>query len=399
MRLIPAGNLESAEPVLAIRWCIDRAEAKALKDQNAENIHILFVIAYEGAGKRLEDRCLVPIDQVMTYLNFRRPGTHKVFARIVSSDNKKTIFRMCLDRRNRRSYDVELFNYEGTELRDVETLQERLQISVMPTGAELGVVVPSEHFPKEPPIWVKRLVNAGFGYPPIDQCDFRRRMLFCPIKLPVLAMLAVLITTCRALCALVLSLRGMRGINFAAVIHPWRNDMDDVYAHVRTGESWFVRDEQGVVRPAWFFFLQPILWLVIGVVLTVLKLYLHMTYLALIMAGLSALSRSAIATWVFLSHHPSETWKVIAEIALIGLALYILAAATVRKHERADDLRRMLQVKKELQREQSYDNLYKLLACNPSITPTLSDLPTERQTLRLRYLDLKAKVCRPFAAS
>jgi hypothetical protein len=405
MKLIPAGNLESADPVLAVRWCLDRSETQKLKEQEARNMHILFVIVYEGGTR--EDRLLVPLQQAMTYLNFRRPGNHTVFAAVVwNSFDKQGLSTRLLDRSSSREYDTIVMNRDRSEFRSVDWFENNHAPNrMLADTAEIDVIVPREHFPKEPPKWLKQLVNAGHGYPPVDQCDFRRRMLGVPFKVPFFAAWAIITTLIRFLIVVTLLFLGMRRINFAAVIHPWQDEIPNVFERVHIGNSWFNRDSKGSYRSRWYFFLRPIFWLVIFGILTLIKIRLHMSYWALIVAGWSAAINFTIATWNFLLRLVGKLWKAVAVVA-VGITILTFTLRYVRKilakKRREKELLWQstdFQEQLRLQRMQSYDDLYKLLACKPTITPALSDLPPERQTLRLRYLDLKAKVCRPFAVS
>lgn len=45
-----------------------------------------------------------------------------------------------------------------------------------------------------------------------------------------------------------------------------------------------------------------------------------------------------------------------------------------------------------------YETEFEPLLCDGrDLKPSIADLPPERRTVHLRFLDLKAKVCRPFA--
>lgn len=255
MKLIPAGNLTSADPVMPIRWCLERSETETLKHYNAKDVHILFVIAYEG--NTIEDRQLVPIGQVMEYLKFRRPGKHVVFAKVIwpSRGIHRDALKRIFSRENPLEYTNKVLNDERTGFRS--HLESRYSISVLQDDAKIEVVIPPEHFPKEPPKWFKWLVNLGYEYPAVDQCQFRGRAPFVIVKIPAMLIWAVVTTLIRIASVLLCGLCGMRNIGFRPIFHPWKNDILDVY--VPTTNSWFFHDDKGEKRPHRLLLLHPML--------------------------------------------------------------------------------------------------------------------------------------------
>lgn len=355
-----------------------------LRENGARNIHILLVIVYEGTD--LEDRQLVPIDRMMTFLNFRRPGNHLVLAKVVwtvGDTSKERLEKVALEKASRRIYEHNILDHNRTEISS--KLFGGSLLGCLPYGADLDISVPIDHFPKEPPQWLSTLVNAGFKYPPIDQCSFRRRALLAPIRLPFFGLWAVITTIIRSIIVMVLLLRGMRHINYGAVIHPWSEDIDDVSRNLRRNSSWFQYGSDGCRREdRWVFLylLYPPLDLLIAFVLTVLCFHYHASLLALI--------------WMLMK----VVWKPILFLTIgVGAIRYLgeLSGQAERKR-RIRESSREFRDAKERARIAEYDNLYKLLACRPGIAPDVENLPSEHRTIRLRFLDLKAKVCRPYAA-
>ena len=383
MKLLPNGNLESAEPVMAVRWCLERWEAVALKERAANNICVLFVIVYEGTD--LEDRQLVPIDQMIAFLNFRRPGNHLVFAKVVWDKRlgatEKYLRESLLQKVSSRNYDLNLLNEERTGFRSTAFDLDR--VGTLANDAELEIAVPKEHFPPEPPAWLAKLVNAGFDYPPVDQCAFRRRALWAPIKLSAFGLWAIVTTIIRVIVAAFLLLRGMRDINFAPIIHPWRNDIDDVWGNLRYTSSWFKYTKERRSRDSiWRYIFYPPFDIVVFFLLVLVKDSYHVSWLTLIGMFISAV-------W----------WRLLVVAFFVGFFLWLkyLANRAIRRQnelERSPEFREA----QERRRLNAYDKLYKLLACRPGATATVESLPAEHRTIRLRFLDLKRKVCRPYAA-
>ena len=402
MRLIPAGNLDQTEPVLPIRWCLEAREGYELREQKAENIHILFVIAYEGTD--LEDRYLVPIDQVMTYLPFRRPGRHLVLAKVVwGSENHLGSLVRKVDFRRYYNDLLDKEHKERTSFIDRYTFRWISDCQCLDGSAEAEVTIQAEYFPREWPAWLKYLAEVGHEYPSFDQCQMRRRLAFAPVKLFFFGLWAVITTVTRVSIAAFLTLCAMREVDYGAILHPFRDDIRDIYAHVHSTSpgSWLVRNKDGVSRTAWFVLLHPMIYLAAFAALTGCKIYLHTTYLALLTAISSAIQSLALMIWSILILFFMNAWIAILAMALAVVLASFLAGWTVRAIKRRREMEAApdFLALREQEKLQAYDDLYKLLACRADpLIASISALPRERQTLHLRYLELKAKLCRPFAA-
>lgn len=73
---------EATSASIPIRWCVSRDTLALMQAKGALNPHLLLVVAN---GNREEARRLVPIDQMMEYVDFSSPGAHKIFGTIVWS--------------------------------------------------------------------------------------------------------------------------------------------------------------------------------------------------------------------------------------------------------------------------------------------------------------------------
>jgi hypothetical protein len=409
MQLFPSGNLESADPVLAVRWCLERSEAEQLRERAAANIHILLVIAYEGTD--LEDRQIVPLDQMMTFLNFRRPGNHTVFAKVVWCDgDKPTATKLMknglLDKIDARSYSQKVLNSSRTGFRNEEYIVSSAgTVHCLLSETDIDVMVSREHFPKEPPAWLSKFVNVGYDYPPIDQCSFRRRGLALLPRLLGFGLWAVITTLLRVIAVAFLLFRGMRNINFGAVIHPWREDVDDVWRRLNRYSSWFRYTKQERRRQSgWIYLCYPPIYLFLFAWLTVEKIYYHVSYLTMLMSIGAALLAVGAVILRFLVHLFSRVWVGVLVftcgffLGRLLVKVYKIAAAKKRKRESAWEFQETQRRARERKEEASYIGLYKLLACRPGLIPSVSNLPVEHRTLRLKFLDLKSKLCRPYSA-
>lgn len=129
--------------------------------------------------------------------------------------------------------------------------------------AKTFLQVADGYFAKEPSAWEKWWVNLWFGGEAAhDQCHFRRRRLVAyTLQPPLVALFIATTTTVRALIALFFSLFGRRGVDYAAIVHPFNNEIHDVYRNAEsdkeTSKSVFVYDTEGNKRPLgtlWWWF-------------------------------------------------------------------------------------------------------------------------------------------------
>jgi hypothetical protein len=387
MRLLPDSPLASAEPVILVRWCIDRAETEDLKQLEAKDPHILFIIAYEGT--RLEERQIVPLNRMATFLTFNRPGKHTVFAKIVWG---LKLEEKVMNKHDARSYEFSLLNYRHTNFES--DIFQAVNLRCLRGDADFEVEIPKEHFPKEPPAWLMRIVNVGFHYPPVDQCSFRRRLLWLPIKLFFMGIWAVIITILRVLCALFATLFLARGINYGAIIHPWRDDIDDVLRTTNPFNTWLTRRDKDYEwrTSKWIYVCHPMIYVLLFAILSVVKVVKHMTYLQLLHVMTAGIAK--LVPWLLL-----KTYVPLAVLLIGGVALYFLVQRQKEEKRKRLEWENSQEYKdaRKLEDAKAYDDLGLLLACRQGIAPTLASLPKDHRTVHLKFLNFKRKVCRPYA--
>jgi hypothetical protein len=156
----------------------------------------------------------------MTYISFRRPGKHTVFAKVVYDYGLGSFVPFLLRKLKRREYDCSVLNNDNTDFMS-QSYFRNFGILSLPADDEVEISIPREHFPPAPPEWLKKMANYGFSYPAVDECDFRRRVVLLVPKLPALAFWAVVTTLIRLTIALYLFVgwetRNWFWINFASM--------------------------------------------------------------------------------------------------------------------------------------------------------------------------------------
>jgi len=403
VKIIPRDDLTSSNPVLAVRWCLEPGEAQQLKECKAKNISVLFVIAYEGG---LEDRMLVPVEDMMAWLNFRRPGKHEVFATVLWGGKLSTIEALCLARSDRWRYEQSVLDRKRRRIEKSYAFHEN-EIGMLRTGdgeypnmAKLEVMVPAEHFPKEPPKWIAGLANFHFECPPVDQCAFRRRCMVAPLRLPWFVFWAIITTIIRVVIALALVLHGAREIDFGAIAHPWRDDIQYVGDGTDPRNSWFLCDKDGRRRSRWWLLLYPYLYAAFFVLVAVVKAHNHLTWLTALDWTVWAFVLAALAIYRWFL----RAWPYLLCIAIVPGIIYIVLrtlGAWAKKAEAAKlaPIDQTLLELREQERDKEYDDLAQLLACNAlPFEVDIRALPPEHRTVKLYFWRLKERVCRPYAA-
>lgn len=397
MKLVFPENMQSSEPTIPIQWCLGRSETESLKAKNARNIKVLIVVSYEDG--RHEDRYLVPIEDVMTYISFNRPGKHTVFAKVVFWDcNNESSMNFLLDTVYTQRFSFRVLNTTNTDFVEDSHFYS-MGVAVLSSSDDGEVIVPKEHFPPEPPEWLQRIANFGFADPPYDECAFRGRKFWLLIKLPVLAFWFLFTTFVRLIGAGFLSLCGVRGIKYSPIFHPWNEDMNDVWYFTSSRNTWFKHDGYGNARSRFIYLIHPLLYIGLFAFVTYLKHTLGLSYGEVILKIWGVLLIFFFAIFDFLFRFFSKFGVTVITIATVIFILRMIRR-NLKKRAREKIAKDAYDMKTKVALDkQSYDDLYRLLACGRAPkTPSLDALPKQKQTLHLKYQKLKAKVCRPYAS-
>ena len=350
-----AENPGQANPNLALRWCVDKKTLDELKEKGVKNPQLLLVIAqhFSHHGVTEIERKLVPLGQAMEWLEFNRSGRYTIYSTIVWDPDNKWIFEVEEPPPKTGSRPTqEMFDCDGKFSR---TRIERYSLD----EGSLDVVVAEEFFAKEPPAWLNWWVNLWFGAMeisrPTNQCSFRRRAILTFTIQPIPVFVWVLLKSLtRLVAALILVLCGMRGVSFKPVIHPFELCLDNVWYNM--GSSVFLKDK----HDKW-----------------------HFAYVAgLVNRGLQAIWRALLpppSSEELKRRQQTETNRILEK-----------------------SVKRALKERDKQEREQRklgafYKGLQDVACIGVPLKPKLELLPEKRRTIYLRYMDLKAKVCKPYA--
>jgi hypothetical protein len=431
----PMGQVAATVPV---RWAISPEMVERLAEVVA-NPYMLLVIT---SGAHELDRYLVPLKAGMTFLQMRRPGTLTIHATIVwqkqGGDSVKSVvmkkddhglYRLDLirtfipglaeviDRLDELDEEMEAASYGSALYEQMKAERKQLRrrvdklhddgtevlglydgfhaIERTAESDQINIEVPSEMFAKQPPSWMSWLGDL-YKWPrkARDQCDLRRRAIFTAFTLPLLVPIGIVIGVLAAFCWMLVKLSaivitgvllffGKRGLDYS-VIYEWDSlDLKDIWyrakpsfwlykkTEVTQPHDWYpdrtVTTTEYVRRDVAFSFINPPFVLVSFIVGRLLDEVIG--------------SGSSIASGV-----------ISAAIGAVFIGVVASVATKQYQKRKANATEKPVltdEQKSKLERE--------LLLLTAGGSAKLSDLPTRQRSFRLRYLNLKASVCKPFA--
>lgn len=359
---------------IAITWCVSHETLDKLSKREILDPQVVICVAPSADNKydiRKEFRKVVPLKDLMTYVEFRNPGKNKIWAFISGHDGAKRVKRKYM---TREGYFVsDILTCEGDEF----TPHIVAHLPYM-TALPIEVEVPAECFAPEPAEWEKAWVNHWFYNKPIDQCNYRRRRLLAYTIQPIAFFLMGVVKT---LILLMATLIGARNWSLKYLLHPLTYSIRDSMDIFDEG-SIFIRhlpedDEKGAPNNMSRYLLRK-LYLVpfmpIILILMALSIYFHL-------------------------------WPVIATIfGGVLFALLIIftvdtnwvgrGIAWIRDHF-------LKGVDKAIDPEYWYlrQEEVDMIVCDGSQkTASVAALPPKKRTIMLRFSEIKSKVCRPFSA-
>jgi len=369
-------HVKSENSVVFVRWCFSPHERKIILkgvDVTKGDVpHVLIsVVAISDDGcQREESRQIRPITDMATYVSLRSSGRQVISAIYVGNLRDAKKFTKIYKRKSNGSIDYETSIYDRDEEPDSEKwIYNRFDYNLWAT---LEIEVDARSFAHKPFDW--KLVNYFFEAPPIDQCQFRKRRF---MAYPILAVFCLLIVPFRSALVLIqfgiLLFFGMRAITWGAINPFGDHRATDVMNSFRLENSIFLTGKAGELQPwRWMFF--PPLWGAIALI----SVYVGAIVKALLIVG-------AIICFFAMIFIPLLIWERYKDSEGYSVRMRVKSEANKQKANLAE----------KREREALKRNV-DLLACElvPNDKIELATLP--RQTVRLRFLDLKRRVCQPY---
>lgn len=371
-------STERADATMPLRWCVSKEALGMLQEAGATDPYI-FILIQHGFSETA--RYLVPLKDEMRFIEFRRPGRNIIHAAIVwEHKNGRFLERSLMRKDGYGDYRCSFIephpkNFVNGYFVGHETYSDQYQSLGATT---LDVEVPQNMFAKEPPRWLSAWVNYWFTWAPVDQCHFRRRMLVAFTIQPIAVLVAVIVE-------FALKFGILLGLAFLGIPGRWKKLLSpdpgfgDSVSDLYPGKSSIFFS--GPRR--WY---RPFLWLISPPALLLAYIY-HLAHPNVPWSDMLILLCGMAVCWIL--------GELVVESMVWSLKRIIQPAL-----DRLFDHLRFRTMESIPAREPQRNLVEELsyLACDR--TPRVASvkaLAPERQTLYLRFQDIKSKVCRPFA--
>jgi hypothetical protein len=393
---------KSARSSIPVRWCISSEMLMSLKGKNP---YVLIAVSHIGIRQEFTEICryLVPFKKMMEYVNFDRPGHHTISAAVIDIPEREADppgYRRRIEyifEKHNYGYERNLVNsyaYEGSKIGELNI--GRLSNPIFCEVSTVEVDVASEFFAKEPPELLKRWGNFWYERAPRDECQFRRRLILAftlqPILVPIWGLLKIGFRLPILLWQL---LFGLRDIKFAVAFRPFKYETRDFYHYC--GKSYFYKNKVDEDRPVIVQCLVPIIPVTMFLILMLAR-WIGPTNIwpqlkmwqVVLFSFIPSLAMSSACYLV----------RGISKIPIPDSVInrFKITEGDLEKYKEKENIKKR---DKELAKTKAFVELYEPLLCTYAKDQpiSVSALPKSRKTVHLRFLDLKARVCRQFANS
>jgi hypothetical protein len=362
---------EAGSATIPITWCVDEKLLERLTKEKIKNPHVLLVVKNITSGH--ESRHLVALEKGAEYIQFYGPGKNLVFAMLVwdSEKARKENLEARFLNTDRGRFQTSVLNKreKGYELNS--TLDDTMVFNTIDDCAELTVNVFKELFATPRNDWHYKWVNFWFEKAPRDECDFRKRILFSYSLKPVLAFFYAFIKILSGfIFGSFLFGIGSKTVNWEAVFSPFDSKFDEIWDRVDMDyedRRWGWNIWLWIFKPVFFLFIFGIVFFTGNV------------------EGQNEAER-------FLSVGDAA---LITLFIMIGMWLVLLICSGIAEGVIWFTRRGDQKAKEQMKVIPNYDEELEFLLCTQ--TPKDGAITGKRKSFHLRFWDVKAKVCKPFA--
>lgn len=365
---------------IALTWCLDQEVLKELAERKIVNPQVVISISPEGSyNKYKEQRFIVPLKDLMTYVSFNCKGKNNIFGFISSLYDEKETKNRYFDKGN-YSYSEDIISYYNDEYSSILISKYENQNDIRSKQYKfistlLSVEVPENSFAKEP--FDKKWINYYLKSKANNQCDFRKKRFFGYLIQPIIMIGDLLLRLFMIVLALSI---GARNFSFK-----YLNPLEYVLSNTGMlfkGGSIFISNNKSekmsdfavvnIWRKAKYIFFMPLILiplilaliysapLVFGLLCFLIILFLTLT-IGELFVGSSQLGRRWIKSLYF-------NWCRFLSIDMKEQDLWYL------NQDEID-----------------------LVVCSDKDPLNYNSIPQKKKTVRLQYLNLKSKVCKPFS--
>jgi hypothetical protein len=368
---------------VAVAWCLDHEVLNELAKKGVIDPQVIIVVApTSNYHLSKESRKVVPLKDLMTYIECRASGKNKIYGLISMRQAKEAREHYLAKedgayRNNVLDYDGETYSSRLLGVEDEYDIEKKTYKYLSPP---LEIEVPKGVFAPEPSAWEKNWVNHFFRQKVVDQCDFRRRRLFAYLVQPFIIGFFNLVRSVILLAGL---LTGARNLSLKYLLHPLTYGLKDTFEIWEKGSLFIQHLPEDKAESTDLKFLTPS--------------YAFRSFWALLFMPLFSLP----IVWLLLRHHPVVAGLIafvpIFFIVLLCLIAYLISRGNASRllNKAWDGLNNLLTSDKLWYLDQ--EEVQFITCTNDKKPTTYKSLPARRKTIRLRFQNLKTKVCKPFS--
>lgn len=349
------------EATVGIRWAISPQTLQHLVDNGVKDPYLLIVVMNNSIEV---DRYIFPLKKEMDYLSFRRPGVNIICSTIVWKKQEDKLVKDIILGKDNGNWKTSVINWScGTAYSIAKNISQ--YINRLDYEARANVDVPSEMFAPEPPKIIKTLGNFHNLDTARNECQLRDRALFTAISFPLYVVWWVVRKMVVIVSIIALSVWGCRNIDYDPLFSIRYFEIKNVWSNIQPSRWWFEEDGKDgkyEIRGMAYLFINPPIFLV-----------------ALAVGWFM---------WFVSGGSMPRFWYTFFCVVLIPPVFMFLVWVSVGFDS----------MKKESSKIKAARELEALVCKTPDgVKADISALPRNHRTIRLHYLDLKRKVCRPYA--
>lgn len=426
-------NIKVDNASVPVRWCVNADLMAQLKkradDSGMHDPHVVLNVAhkkfcsYDNShdGYDVLSRVVLPIGDAMAYLSIHRPDAAEIHATIIdfykgtSAKQTKKVLRLLTQRSGsgyrfsmHDDYDCGKAGVFKTEYRDVDS-DIRCYMEFVPlTGNvtdSVEIETPKELFATPLPNWFEKFINFGYESKLVDQCHIRRRAMVAVLwqswAVPLWTMVVVFTRFMFAF-----GWQFLLGVtpNWKAVVKPFDCDFDDVSRSTSTYSKITWKDSHFLKKPWLLPFFPPVMLLIgaLGNLFFAMGASVGYGFMMVLVIGLvtilAAIVLVAVGNFLFYTapkYVPFLGWtgrmiKKVLLVSQIGSGLKKAWNGYWKWLDKRD--------------AEAYARYWKeneeALTCqgNPlDMIADISKLHHSKKSVKLRFFDLKSKMCKPTA--
>ncbi len=357
------------DATVPVRWTISEELSEKLIEKQIKNPHLLLFVVADGKEMGRE---LIPLTQKTHYVQLHKPGKNTIFAKIVCGKYRELWDEFL--KRYRNEYYTNIVDNDGAPC-SLDSYNVYRDNGYHEIEANLSVEVPEELFAQKSSEWLTNWVNSFFNETPIDQCHFRKRMIFAFTIQPILTPFIILY---RGVIIAELLILGMRNINFRPLFHPFSCSNYEIKRNVQNNNSIFYarpKNKDSEIEFSFWISFHPVFWIASFILATLVDVFGYLPNFTSII----------FATAIFIAIVP----VIIMAGILLVLAIKLTPSSIVERFEKVVERLRKNRLQTKLE---SRKNLFSSLTHNGNVLP-----PLRQRSIILHYEAFKALVCKPYA--